>query len=187
MKTVSKYPWYQINEDGTEFFNTRTNRYLKTTKLKSGYVTATVIETKDSYWFKPVGVHRLVAYAYLPAPLPGQVWVNHKDGNKLNNHYTNLEWTTISENIQHAFDTGLHKVVTGKDHWNYGKKIGQVTRNRMSRKKLGELHPKFTGWYVVKGIKYGSAEEAHKATRIPRHTIYRRCKANVKGFQFVPK
>ena len=33
--------------------------------------------------------------------------VNHIDGNKLNNHINNLEWTTCSENVKHAFNIGL--------------------------------------------------------------------------------
>jgi len=53
-------------------------------------------------------VHRLVAYAYLEPPTdPARTQVNHIDGNKLNNHYTNLEWTTGKENVKHAFETGL--------------------------------------------------------------------------------
>jgi uncharacterized protein (DUF433 family) len=41
--------------------------------------------------------------------------VNHIDGVKLNNHYTNLEWATSSENIQHSFDTGLNRGTRGQD------------------------------------------------------------------------
>ena len=53
--------------------------------------------------------HRLVAEHYLENPdnLP---MVNHKDGNKINNHISNLEWCTCSQNTRHAFDTGLRNL-----------------------------------------------------------------------------
>lgn len=64
-------------------------------------------------------VHREVARLFVPNPCNLPV-VNHKDGNKQNNHYSNLEWVTHSENSQHAYDTGLHKPPClgkfGKDH-----------------------------------------------------------------------
>lgn len=51
-------------------------------------------------------VHRLVAQAFLM--LKGKAGeVNHKDGNKQNNHVDNLEWVTRSDNILHAFRTGI--------------------------------------------------------------------------------
>lgn len=51
-------------------------------------------------------IHQLVALSFIANP-DNKPQVNHKDGNKLNNHIDNLEWVTIRENIQHAWDTGL--------------------------------------------------------------------------------
>ena len=51
-------------------------------------------------------LHRLAATAFIPS-VEGKKQVNHIDGHKLNNHVSNLEWTTGSGNMQHAYDIGL--------------------------------------------------------------------------------
>tara|TARA_B100001063_G_scaffold227047_2_gene237150 strand:- start:848 stop:1315 length:468 start_codon:yes stop_codon:yes gene_type:complete len=94
---------YSINEEGV-VVNTESGRVLKTDLMKVGY-------KRITFWSKAqkrvrVTVHRLVAMHFIPNP-EGKKMVNHKDGNKLNNHISNLEWCTCKENTRHAFDTGL--------------------------------------------------------------------------------
>ena len=52
-------------------------------------------------------VHRLVLETFKPCVNMNDLQVNHLDGNKLNNHLTNLEWVTGLDNISHAYDIGL--------------------------------------------------------------------------------
>jgi hypothetical protein len=54
-------------------------------------------------------VHVLVASAFIGPKPDGDYEVNHKNGNKERNARENLEWATPSENLQHAYDTGLRE------------------------------------------------------------------------------
>lgn len=51
-------------------------------------------------------VHRLVAEAFIEK-IEGKEYVNHIDGNRLNNFVGNLEWCDHTENNNHAFENGL--------------------------------------------------------------------------------
>lgn len=70
-----------------------------------------------------VSVHHAVASAFIPNPEKKKT-VNHIDGNKQNNHVTNLEWNTHSENLKHAHATGLKK---GQEHFK-GVKVGSTSK-----------------------------------------------------------
>lgn len=86
-------------------------RVLSTTVSNRGYERASMVRDGKA---RRIGVHQAVAAAWLPAP-PGpigtkhgsQYVVNHKDGNKANNHADNLEYVTSRENVAHARRTGL--------------------------------------------------------------------------------
>lgn len=69
--------------------------------------------------FKTFRVHRLVCMAFL-INLENKKTVNHKDGNRLNNNLSNLEWATQAENNRHSYDvlkrTGSFLGKTGIKH-----------------------------------------------------------------------
>ena len=76
---------------------------------------------------KPVRAlrHRVVALAFVPN-IENKPEINHKDGIKENCSASNLEWVTRSENIQHAFDTGLKQKPT-RFMGTRGSKISVIT------------------------------------------------------------
>lgn len=80
-------------------------RVLKGIKLRDGYLYVHLYKQKTS---KYKTIHRLVAETFI-LNLEGKREVNHIDGNKENNIFSNLEWTTPKENIQHAWENGLAK------------------------------------------------------------------------------
>jgi len=73
------------------------------------YMTAAVINNSGKR-LTDYSFHRLICLAFhgLP-PSEKHTDANHKDGDKHNNHPDNLEWCTRSENVLHAYQTGLRK------------------------------------------------------------------------------
>lgn len=206
LKPIPNHRQYSIDSETAEVYRTiggkdpntpikRSFRKVKGKEYPNGYYYVNILsedyelkgEVFDLPTYKPTAVHRLMALTFLEPPSDKHIWVNHKDGNKLNNTLNNLEWTTPSENIQHSFDVLGRKVFTGKDHWLYGNKPSYSTRKAMSDQKKGEKHPKFKGYYYINGRKYTSMRQAGLDLSIPAKTIANRIKRNVKGYDFVPK
>lgn len=116
-------------------------------------------------------IHRLVALAYLPN-ISEKPQINHKDGNKLNNDVTNLEWCTNSENQLHAWANGLQNPNKGLDnhYWT------QNNRGIGEPKKVRQLT--LDGCLVAE---YPSIAEAGRVTSLGASNISRACLGKTKN------
>ena len=91
---------YFVTEEGNVF---RNEKQLKPSKDTGGYLGVNV--SKNGI-VKRFMIHRMVGECYLDNVnnLPE---INHEDGNKSNNRYSNLKWTTSGDNKKHAYNNGL--------------------------------------------------------------------------------
>lgn len=106
-------PYFGVLYNG-EVYSKRTQKLLSQHTNKSGYkVFVTRLDGRKS---KAIcrKVHREVAKAYIPNP-DNKPQVNHRNGIKIDNIPTNLEWCTNRENALHAFDNGLVTIKRGVD------------------------------------------------------------------------
>lgn len=130
---IPGYSCYFICKETTEVLSVKPR---KNTKANTYKILKQVNNSKDpsnNYYIVTLvddlgrrankSIHRLMCTTFLPNP-ENKAHVNHKDGNKLNNALSNLEWATEQENAQHAADTGLFTY----DHCS--KQVYQYTKDK---------------------------------------------------------
>lgn len=132
MKVIEYAPRYKVDEAGTVY---GTRGILKPRDV--GYIgngtcyqqVALYHENKRINKY----VHVLVAEHFLGG-VPEGMQVNHIDGNKANNHVTNLEFVSCHENMKHAAATGLINI-RGDNHPARKKALG-IKQKRLTKVQL---------------------------------------------------
>lgn len=109
-KVIHGLPNYEISEDGI-IRRLDSGKIIKCSYDPDGYPQHTLYFNGTRHYRKK---HRLVAITFIPNPnnLPQ---INHIDGNKHNNHISNLEWCDQYHNMQHANRIGLAKHKKGTE------------------------------------------------------------------------
>lgn len=109
------------SEKFVKYRNNKIINELKVTMLKpnlalTGYFTVSV-NRKNLY------AHRIIANVFIPNPNNYPV-VNHINGIRNDNSFNNLEWCTQSQNIKHAYTSGL--VIRKKGEFSTNKKLKNI-------------------------------------------------------------
>lgn len=170
-------PFYSITPKG-DVFSVRANRFLKTYYYPDSY--ATINLAGKTYY-----IHRLIMLAYGYRDDHEELQVNHKDGNKHNNTFSNLEWATPQENSQHAVTSGLNpsRSLTEEDaHY-----ICKLIEDGVKTSRISDI----TGSHksVIASIKTGdnykdiSSEYTFKSRYRKPELTYEKAKLIVRDFQ----
>ena len=122
---IQEHENYAISNKG-RIWSKKRDKFL-TPSINSSDYKKVVLNGKNLY------VHRLVAQAFCPNPNNLEE-VNHIDGNKWNNNYTNLEWVNKSENVKHAFKIGL-RAISGYTRYKVSQSAHRFTSDEIEEMK----------------------------------------------------
>lgn len=97
---------YYINDSG-EIRNINTGNFIKKKIETDGYIRVSLMKKSGGTTY--VQLHRVLMMAFKPVENMEKLQINHKDGNKQNNSFDNLEWVSPQANIQHSIKNGFTK------------------------------------------------------------------------------
>ena len=101
----------------------RIGKWLRECVCSNGYVIVVLCKNGKT---KSKRAHKVIAQTFIRNP-DNKLQINHKNGIKTDNSVENLEWSTASENGEHAYRTGLSKI---------------TIRQRENMRKLGHIQGK---------------------------------------------
>lgn len=146
---------YEVSNKGRVWSNLR-GKELSQWKINSGYMSVRLfIDGKQ----KSKTVHRLVAKAFCSGYQEG-LEVNHKDTDRTNNNFDNLEWVTRLENIRDIVERGTLDTHTARE------KLATVSKKQV------DMFTKDGEEYIRT---YNSIKEACKDTGAQQAHISRVC------------
>ena len=163
-QTILERPGYSVNDQG-DVINNFTEKQLKPTRYSNGYLFVTLCDETGHH---KESIHRLVAKTFIDNP-GGYKYVNHIDGDKTNNKVENLEWCTQSENMKHAYRTGLQKPISSQIKYSLSRAAEAKKRSVRN---------------IETGVSYASVTECAQAEGLTHSAVSRHVNGRNKKCRF---
>ena len=186
IREIEGFPKYFISANGIVYSNIQSNKAfysgglypIKPKEHNRGYWEVGLFTTNDdgNKIRKWIRVHRLVADAFIPKPLPiykdngdeDVLEVNHINGKKKDNRVENLEWMTRSENVTHTYvvlgrESVTRPIYYDKVKYNSIKECAVV--NSFSHRSLCATLSQGKKVYKGKSIRYAGKKLVHNKTK----------------------
>lgn len=161
LRYVKEYNVY-VNCDGTIVRNTPTSDNRKIHLNRKGYCECAINQLTEAGNPKSARVHRLVALAWVDGYFEG-AQVDHIDGNRQNNTYTNLRWCTCKENCNNPLTIEKYKKRCGENHPQFGTHPSEKTLKLWSIQRRGKnTSPFYNMFFEHYGIKRYENEALYK-------------------------
>lgn len=93
--TIPEHPSYAVTPDG-RIWSEHSNKFLSPYTQNKGYLKVDLATPGGK---KGKFVHRLIAETLIGPPVGDMITVDHRDGDKLNNAASNLQWVSVADNI----------------------------------------------------------------------------------------
>lgn len=140
-RPVVGWPEYEVSSYGrvrrvAPYVSTRPGRLLRMKPSNAYFRVGLCRKSRVTWKF----VHRLVAEAFLPAPMPGQTQVAHNNGVGIDNRVSNLRWDSPDGNAADRWVHGTYK--TGERHacakgsWLLAQKVREMRADGASVPKI---------------------------------------------------
>ncbi|MGY6271025.1 NUMOD4 domain-containing protein [Achromobacter denitrificans] len=130
-RPVVGWPEYEVSSHGrvrrvAPYVSTRSGRLLRPKPSNAYFRVGLSRKSRVTWKF----VHRLVAEAFLPAPMPGQTQVAHNNGVGIDNRVSNLRWDSPQGNAADRWAHGTYRTgerhASAKGSWLLAKRVREM-------------------------------------------------------------
>lgn len=149
LKDIPWYEWLYSIDIEWNVYSYRRKKFMTQRDNTRWYLIVWLYKNKKLFSPK---VHRLVLLTY---QWESTLTVNHKDGNKKNNHISNLEYCTSKENTRHAYHVlWIQRTIKQRETWwnscrkRFSKKIGQYYKNGILIKFWHNANDTEKEWFI---------------------------------------